>query len=161
MPKIEISTFIIADRQRVFDLARSLDLHMISTSKTNEKAIAGRLDGLIELGETVTWRAKHLGVYQRLKVKITRFERPAYFQDEMISGAFKSFVHEHYFIGNDNGETQMKDVFTYHSPFGIIGRLVDFLFLKKYMTNLLINRNEVIKEYAESDQWKSVISMSQ
>jgi hypothetical protein len=62
MPKIELTTHINAPIGRVFDLSRSIDLHMESTKKTGEKAIAGKTSGLIELGETVIWRAKHFGI---------------------------------------------------------------------------------------------------
>lgn len=59
----------------VFDLARSIDLHKLSTAHTGEEAIAGKTSGLIELGETVTWRARHFGVMQTLTSKVTGFER--------------------------------------------------------------------------------------
>lgn len=36
MPKIEIITEITAEIQLVFDLSRSIDLHLISTEKTKE-----------------------------------------------------------------------------------------------------------------------------
>lgn len=97
MPKIIIHTQIHAEREKVFDLARSIDLHQVSAQHTNEKAIAGRTSGLIELNETVTWRSKHLGFYQELTVNITAFDWPNYFVDEMVQGAFKSFVHTHQF----------------------------------------------------------------
>ena len=67
MPKINLTTTIDAPIERVFDLARSIDLHKLSTKKTNEEAVNGKTSGLIELGETVTWRAKHFNVYQKLK----------------------------------------------------------------------------------------------
>ena len=51
----------------------------------------------------------------------------------------------------------MTDIFDYQSPFGIFGKLVDLIVLKKYMTKLLIKRNDTIKEFAESDQWKKVL----
>ncbi|WP_317038860.1 hypothetical protein [Chryseobacterium sp. Leaf405] len=70
MAILHLNTIINADIQTVFDLARDIDLHQKSTSKTNEKAIAGRVSGLIEEGETVTWKAKHLGLYQTLTTKI-------------------------------------------------------------------------------------------
>lgn len=70
MSKIILNTKIESDIQTVFDLARDIDLHQKSTFKTGEKAIAGRTSGLIELGETVTWKAKHLGVVQTLTTKI-------------------------------------------------------------------------------------------
>lgn len=148
MLKIIIHTLIHADRKRVFDLARSIDLHQISAEQTKEKAIAGRTSGLIEFNETVTWRAKHFGFYQQLTVKITEFDAPNYFVDEMVQGAFKSFKHTHTFEEIPEG-TIMTDVFHYQSPFGVLGRLADFLFLKKYMKRFLEKRNEVIKAYTE------------
>lgn len=74
MSKIYIKTIIKADIHIVFDLARDIDLHQKSTFKTGEKAIEGRISGLIENGETVTWRAKHLGFYQTHTSKIIEME---------------------------------------------------------------------------------------
>ena len=147
---IELSTSINAPIERCFDLARSIDLHLESMAQTGEKAIAGCTSGLIGLGETVTWRAKHLGIWQTLTSKITEFEYPNYFTDEMVDGVFKSLRHEHLFY-SVNGHTVMKDIMVFESPFGIFGRLVNFLFLGRYMTNFLIKRNRVIKQAAESD----------
>ena len=148
MARIELLTNINAPIQKVFDLSRSIDLHIESTKQTGERAIAGRTSGLIELGETVTWQAKHFGIWQNLTSKITEFNSPSFFVDEMVNGAFKSFRHEHHFSQVD-GYTVMKDVFVFESPFGVLGRLVNSLILKRYMTNLLAKRNAVIKAAAE------------
>ena len=59
--------------------------------------------------EWVTWRAKHFGIYQRVTSKITEFDRPHYFVDEMIRGVFKSFKHEHRFVEVHKG-TEMIDI---------------------------------------------------
>lgn len=157
MPRIELRTEIHGKKEVVFDLARSIDLHKISTEQTNEAAIAGKTSGLIGLNESVTWRAKHLGVYQNLTSKITEFDRPNFFIDEMQKGVFASFKHKHYFEYLNN-KTLMTDVFEYASPFGILGKLADKLFLKKYMTELLTKRNKIVKEFAESDKWKKLIN---
>ncbi|MDB5122916.1 MAG: hypothetical protein JWP94_1045 [Mucilaginibacter sp.] len=148
MDRIELTTSINAPIERCFDLARSIDLHLESTKQTSEKAIAGRISGLIELGETVTWRAKHFGIWQNLTSKIAVFDYPNSFTDEMVDGAFKSIRHEHLFYPA-NGGTLMKDVFMFESPLGIFGRLANFLFLRRYMANLLKTRNQVIKAAAE------------
>lgn len=148
MPAIRLETFINAPKQNVFDLARSIDLHQISTAHTNEKAVAGKTSGLIELDESVTWEAKHFGVVQQLTSKVTAMNAPEYFVDEMVSGAFKSFKHEHIFEARGAG-TLMIDVFNYVSPFGILGKLADQIFLKRYMTALLTQRNKVIKAHVE------------
>jgi len=156
MPRIVLKTKIKATQGIVFDLSRSIDLHKISTEQTNEEAIAGKTSGLIGMHESVTWRAKHFGVYQKLTSKITEFSASTYFVDEMQNGAFKQFKHEHHFT-ELNGETLMTDIFEYQSPFGFLGRLADALFLKKYMTKLLTERNRVVKEFAESDKWEELL----
>lgn len=157
MPKIELETVIEFDNiEVIFDLIRSIDLHKISTNNSKEEAIAGKTSGLISLDETVTWRAKHLGFTQELTSKITDFNSPVFFADEMVKGTFKSFRHEHNLEQKD-GKTIVRDIFDYQSPFGILGKLADFLFLKRYMTNFLIDRNKVIKEYAESGKWKQIL----
>lgn len=156
MPTIILETKIKANINIVFDLSRSIDLHKISTEHTNEMAIDGKTSGLIGLDEWVTWKAKHFGVYQKLTSKITEFKRADFFTDEMIDGAFESFRHQHLFT-EINGGTIMMDLFEYKSPLGILGKLADKLFLKKYMTNLLEKRNCTIKDFAESNKWKTVL----
>lgn len=157
MPVIKLETKINAPIERVFDLARSIDLHTKSASASNEEAIGGRTSGLISLGETVTWRAKHLGVRQTLTSKITIFERPFHFRDSMLRGIFKRIDHDHFFEEIAD-ETLMRDLFDYDAPLWLLGNLADILFLKKYMTKFLTERNRLIKEIAESEQWKEFIS---
>ncbi|MEL7375757.1 MAG: SRPBCC family protein [Bacteroidota bacterium] len=156
MPTIKLKTEIEAPIQRVFDLARSIDLHKISTASTREEAIAGVTSGLISGGGTVTWRAKHFGVFQELTSKITEFDPPRLFVDEMQKGIFKSLKHEHLFEVAD-GHTIMTDTLVYVSPLGPLGQLADWLFLEKYLMQFLKDRNEVVKEYAEGDGWQEVL----
>jgi len=157
LPTITLETYINAPIERVFDLSRSIDLHMISTHQTKEQAFAGKTSGLIGLGETVTWRASHFGIRQMLTSKITAYTYPHTFTDEMVDRAFKSFTHQHTFAATEH-DTSVKDVFSYVSPLGILGRLADALFLKRYMTKLLKQRNQVIKHYAESDLWLGILN---
>jgi ligand-binding SRPBCC domain-containing protein len=76
--------------------------------------------------------------------------RPRHFRDSMVRGAFRRFVHDHYFELTPNGTTAMKDVFVYEAPLGPLGRLADRLFLTAYMRRLLSERNAVIKRTAET-----------
>ena len=158
MTTIRLTTFINAPMDRCFDLSRSIQLHLQSTSQTGEKAIAGKTDGLIEQGETVTWEAVHFGIRQRLTSTIVDMRRPDYFSDAMVEGAFKSIFHEHHFESHENG-TLMTDVFVYETPYGLAGELFDKMILKNYMTSLLAKRNKTIKEAAESDQWKQILEL--
>jgi ligand-binding SRPBCC domain-containing protein len=156
MPTIHLTTFIAAPSDRVFDLARSIDLHRRSMAHTNEEAIAGTTTGLIELDETVTWRAKHLMKTRILKSRITAMVRPLSFTDEMVNGDFKSMRHEHHFKSINNG-TFLIDLLHFESPYGGIGKLANNLFLTRYMKNMLEIRNQMIKEYAESEKWKFIL----
>lgn len=156
MPEILLETIIKTNKYIVFDLSRSIDLHKIATEHTNEEAIEGVTSGLIGHNEMVTWRAKHFGIYQKLTSKITEFDRPNYFVDEMVKGIFTSFKHQHHFK-EANGYVQMIDIFNYTSPLGILGKLADKIFLEKYMKELLEQRNRIIKEFAESERWKEIV----
>lgn len=156
MPTIVLETVIHAPAAIVFDLARSIDLHKISTAHSKEEAIAGKTSGLIGMGESVTWRARHFGLTQKLSSKITAFEKPFQFTDEMVSGAFSSFKHNHHFQETD-GITLMTDIFIYKSPMGFLGSVADVLFLKQYMHNLLAERNRIVKQYAENPALYSLV----
>jgi ligand-binding SRPBCC domain-containing protein len=157
MPKIKLETRIQSTIDICFDLSRSIDLHKISTAQTNEQAVAGVTSGLINLGETVTGEATHFGIRQRLTSIITLYDRPFHFRDEQVKGAFRSFVHDHYFQIT-NGIVLMKDVFDFQSPFGILGKTFNKIILTKYMTKLLKERNEIIKSFAETEKWKQVLT---
>ncbi len=148
MPVIEIRTEVRAPLDRCFDLSRDIDLHVVSMRATGERAVAGRTSGLIGLGEEVTWEARHLGVRQRFTSRITEFARPHYFQDRMVRGAFRSFAHDHFFEPRESG-TLMRDVLDFQSPLGPLGRIVDALFLSRYLRALLLQRQQIVKAAAE------------
>jgi ligand-binding SRPBCC domain-containing protein len=149
VPTIVLTTEIAAPIEICFDLARSIDLHMVSTPGTGELAIAGRMSGLIGPGEEVTWEATHFGIRQRLTSRITAYDRPHHFRDSMVRGAFRRFDHDHSF--EPRGElTLMTDRFDYLSPLGILGNLADYLFLKRYLRQLLETRAAHIKVAAET-----------
>ena len=156
MTLIKLSTTINAPIEIVFNLSRSIDFHLTSASKTNEKVIAGRSSGLIELDETVTWKGKHFGLYLTHKSLISQFDYPNSFTDEMVEGNFKKFRHIHTF-DNNGKNTIMKDYLEYSLPLGLLGQFVDLTLIKKHLTNFLSIRNEAIKKKAESiDQYQII-----
>ena len=157
MPIINLETHIKSNIETCFDLSRSIDLHKISTTNTNEEAIEGTTSGLINFGEFVTWQATHFGVKQKLTSKITAFNRPNHFRDEQQKGAFKFIIHDHFFEAKGD-IVVMKDVFNFQSPLGFLGNIADKLVLTNYLTNFLIKRNKIIKEFAESQKWKLILN---
>lgn len=157
MSRIHLTTFIAAPVQRVFDLSRSINLHKISTEGTHEEAIAGVTSGLINLNETVTWKARHLFKTRQHTTIISAMEKPVQFVDEMLKGEFKSFRHEHHFKAIDNG-TIMIDILDFESPYGSLGKLFNSIYLKRYLEKFLQKRNNIIKEYAETQKWTAILN---
>src|ERR1035441_8848902 len=152
------TTVIAAPIARVFDLARSVEVHLAGNTHFGEQAVAleGATTGLLTLGDTVTWRARHFFLRQRLTSRITAFDPPIYFQDTMLRGAFHSMQHDHHFRTLPNGQTEMRDIFRFTAPVPLLGRIAEALILRRYMQSLLHERNEVIQQIGESpnSEWQ-------
>ena len=157
MPFIHITTFITAPIERVFDLSRSIDLHKTSMKDYKESIIDGKMSGLLNLDESVTWTAKHLLKQRVIRLKITKLKRPEYFVDEQDEGDFRMLKHEHYFKPVENG-TIMIDQIHYETPDGLFGRLVNKFYLEDYMKKLLLHRNKMIKQVAEGNLWNQYLN---
>jgi hypothetical protein len=156
MIRFEESTFIAAPIDRVFDLSRSVEVHLLANVHDNEQALAigGVTTGLTGLGQRVTWRAKHFGFWHNLTSEVTAMEAPTYFQVTMVKGIFRSMVADHRLRSLPSGVTELKDIFAIAAPLPILGPMAEALFLRRYMMTLNRERNAVIKQLAESDDWQ-------
>lgn len=141
MPRIRLETNVPATVEDCFRLSLSVDAHTASMSASGERAVAGVTHGEMDLSDTVTWRARHFGLPVRMTSKITELDRPYRFVDEQLAGPFAHWHHEHLFTPVDGG-THMVDVIDFRAPLGPLGALVDRLFLTRYMTKLIRQRND-------------------
>ena len=158
MAAIQLTTFIAAPPQVVFDLSRSISLHKRSMEQSKEQAVGGRTSGLMELGETVTWQAKHFFKERRLTVRMKALEKHQSFTDEALPGNdFKHLEHKHYFKPCENG-TIMIDHFDYELKWGRLGKAASAIFVTPYLQKLLQKRNAFIKQAAEGKGWKQYLS---
>lgn len=128
----------IVPAEELFDVSLNIDEHVSSMSESSERAIGGVTSGTIGLGETVTWRARHFGIWFTMTSRVTALDRPHRFVDEQIRGPFRSFRHEHTFT-RDGNETVMVDTIRLESP--VFGRLVERLVLMPYLRRLIGKRN--------------------
>ena len=157
MPTIHLTSFIAAPTDIVFDLNRNISLHKISMEQFKEEAVSGTTSGLINKEDTVTWKGKHLFKTRFFTSKITEMKPFETFTDKMIKGDFKFFEHQHFFKPVDNG-TIVIDIINYETPYGWIGDLVNKIYLNTYLEKLINHRNVVIKQYAETDKWRALLS---
>ncbi|MFC7402500.1 cyclase [Citricoccus sp. GCM10030269] len=151
------STFTVITRtrhaaERLFDLSLSIDEHLGSMAKSGEQAIAGVTSGQIGLGETVTWRARHFGLWFTMTSRITALERPHRFVDEQTSGPFAAFRHVHTFEQSPDSEpsrqTVMTDNITVASP--VFGRMAERLVLVPYLRRLIAQRNHHLVRHLDA-----------
>ena len=153
MQSIELNTRIAAPAPRVFLLSLSVDLHVASAEGTGERAVAGVTRGVLRLGDEVTWRGRHFGLWMRQTARITEYDEGRSFTDVMTRGPFASFVHTHSFeeLG---GQTGMRDVLRFRAPFGGLGVVAERLLLVRHLRQFLERRNALLKRTAEGEDWK-------
>lgn len=146
---ITVETFIAAPREVIFDLARDVAAHVESASFSGERVVPpGKMEGLLELGDCVSFEGKHFGMRQTITVKIIEVDRPRRFVDELVKSAFKSLRHVHEFEEKGGG-TLMRDVLTWVSPLGVLGRIADALFVERHMRHFVATKQAALKRIAE------------
>lgn len=144
MIRFQLATRVEAEPQRVFDASLDVGLHTASMSGAREEVVAGVTDRVLALGDTVTWRARHFGVWWRMTAEITACEPPGYFVDEQRRGPFRYWRHEHRFAAYGKG-TVMYDSVEFAAPFGSVGRLAEVLVLRRYLARLIGERNRYLQ----------------
>jgi ligand-binding SRPBCC domain-containing protein len=147
--RFEVTTPIAATAEVVFDLSLDIDAHLGSMAASGEQAIGGVTSGPIGLGEEVTWRARHLGIWWTMTSRVTELDRPRRFVDEQVRGPFARFHHEHRFVAGDGAHTEMTDVVTFTAPAGPIGVAAEALVLRRLLTALIEERGRYLKTEAE------------
>lgn len=150
MVHFDLTTTIRAPIGVVYDLSRSIELHLASMSSSGERAVGGVTTGHVDVGDTVTWRASHFGVQWRMTSRITVADRPHRFADEQLRGPFAAFHHEHRFTALDDQRTLMQDSITFRAPLGSLGRVVERSLLAAHMRQLIEDRNAFLRSEAES-----------
>jgi ligand-binding SRPBCC domain-containing protein len=156
MPELHLTTVIHAPIQRVFDLARCVSLHKRHFDHHKIIPFTGKTSGLLELRDYTLWQGKIGSKKRQFVLDITQMDKPDFYRDDMRKDFFESLHHEHFFKGIDNG-TIMIDQITYQLPHGIIGNLVNKSCAEKYIMMFLKERNALIKEYAEGNNWRAIL----
>jgi ligand-binding SRPBCC domain-containing protein len=157
MPRIHLTTFIAAPVERVFDLSRHLALYKLIFQSRKERLTSGAASTLVAKGETISIVAKHAGRSRMSMLKITTLQRPTLFIEEQIKGDLESYKHEHHFKAVQNG-TIVIDILEFGVPKDIIGKIFGKVYFKKYLEELLRKRTELVRNYAETEKWRAVLS---
>ncbi len=110
--------------------------------------MAGVTSGLISDGEEVSWEARHFGRLWRMTSRISNFDPPQRFVDQMVRGPFASFRHEHRFDIHGRG-IRMTDLIEFRMGRRPLGLAADPI-VGAYLRRLMRIRNATIRGKAES-----------
>jgi ligand-binding SRPBCC domain-containing protein len=149
MPIISMETRINAPVEKVFDMARNVQVHCQSAAWTQERVVEVGKAAALEKGDSVTFEAVHLGRKRKLTSRISSMDAPNSFTDKMVKGPFKSLSHQHNFQSMPDGSTLMFDILEYTAPGGIFAPIVDKVVLEKYMREFVAKRNRSFKAIVE------------
>lgn len=105
-------------------------------------------DGSMREGLRIEYRIRPLGVPQRWVSEITAYDPPHRFVDEQRRGPYARWHHEHRFRAVD-GRTEVTDTVTYALPFGVIGRLAHFLFVRRQLESIFAYRKQRLTDLLE------------
>jgi ligand-binding SRPBCC domain-containing protein len=157
MASIHLTTFIAAPIERVFDLSRHLAIYKQVFQSRKAEFRSGAASSLLSPGETISVLGKIAGKNRMTMLKLTKLQRPLSFTEEQVKGDLESYKHEHHFKPAQNG-TIVIDILEYGPPRDMIGRIVARIRMKKYLEEFIGKRNETIRNYAETEKWRAVLT---
>ena len=154
---IKDSIHIAAPIRRCFLLSTSLaivvqELGMYPVASPEST----RTEGLVLGGDRIRWEGWQLGMWHYHVSLISEFEPYTSFQDKMIAGRFRSFLHDHTFT-EIGGQTLLKDTIRFSMRWGRAGRLVGRYIVLPHIRGLMARRFALLKRIAESNEWTRYI----
>jgi ligand-binding SRPBCC domain-containing protein len=153
MVLIKLNTWVDAPVERCFRLASCVEFHIASALPLKERAVSGVTSGLLREGDKVKWSVRHF-MLRLTHTSLVEVSRPfGHFREVMVAGIFARYEHEHFFAAMDDG-TRVRDEVKFAARFGPLGRMMEALIMRRYMTSLLKRRNAALKRAAESEEWR-------
>ena len=159
MTTVRCEVRVRAPAGRCFDLARSVDLHVDSSTGISARAVGGRTSGLSGEGDATTWSARFFGVRFAMTTRIENLAPPERFGDRLARGLLRQFAHVYRFEATPDGGCSMSDELTVEAPFGPLGRMMERIYLARRMRGLMRQRLGHIKRVAEGDDWRRYLDL--
>lgn len=91
------------------------------------------------------------GVPLRWWTEIKHVEAPCRFIDEQRAGPYRLWYHEHRFTTVDGG-VEIEDIVHYALPFGLLGRLAHWLFVRRQLQQIFHFRRQVLESHFPAER---------
>ncbi|MBM3176992.1 MAG: SRPBCC family protein [Bacteroidetes bacterium] len=144
--RLEYKQFIKAPLSRVWDFfSAPANLGKITPAQMNFKII--RMDGdRMFAGQQIEYKVTVMPLVRVTWVtKITEVEENKMFVDEQLKGPYNLWRHRHTFVEVEGG-VEMTDVIDYAIPFGILGRLANWLYVERAVKGIFSYRSGVTEK---------------
>jgi ligand-binding SRPBCC domain-containing protein len=144
--KVEYKQLIKASIQEVWDFfSAPANLSKITPPQMNFKIIDMQGDKMFA-GQIIRYRVTVLPLVRvGWTTEITEVENGLTFVDEQRKGPYRLWRHRHTFRETAGG-VEMTDVVEYAIPFGLMGRLANFLFVAREVKRIFAHRFEVVEK---------------
>ena len=104
-----------------------------------------RAEPELHAGSIIEYKLRIRGIPTRWTSEITVWEPPLRFVDTQLSGPYAKWRHEHTFSA-ERGGTRIRDHVDYVLPFGILGRLVHALLVRRDVETIFQYRRQRLAE---------------
>jgi len=123
MAVFESDTTLNATPEQVFEfLIQPSHLRQISPPDMGLKFLDA--PPRLNLGDTFQFMVQTLGQVQKIKHRITVFDAPTLFVEELIEGPLPKWIHSHSFVPVNDEQTLVRDSIEFEPPGGLLGLLL-------------------------------------
>lgn len=122
------------------------NLQAITPENMSFKIISQHYGETMYAGQIIEYKVKPLaGIPVYWMTEITQVKNKEYFIDEQRQGPYKLWHHQHHFKAIPGG-VEMTDIVHYKVPLGLLGRLANWLFVKKKLDGIFAYRYHKTEE---------------
>jgi ligand-binding SRPBCC domain-containing protein len=153
MPRLEFAAEIDAPLEKVWafhDTVESMPKITPPQTKVRIEGIPGAMAKGVRF--TLVIRQPPIFIPLRWETIITEYEPPYRFVDEQGKGPFAFWRHEHLFEHAARGRTLLRDIVTYTPPFGPLGTIADFLFIRRQLNAMFLYRHTRTRQQLEAGE---------
>ena len=144
--ELEFKQIINKDINEVFSFFSKPENLSLITPKRLDFRILTPSPIKMKEGQLIDYTIRILGKKIRWRTLITEYECPVRFIDQQLKGPYSMWHHTHEFQ-ELNGKVKMTDTILYAIPFGILGEIVNILWVKKDLDYIFKYREKAITKY--------------
>lgn len=105
--------------------------------------VASNEEVVMHKGAEIDYTIRWLGVSMKWKTFISDYEPPFRFVDIQVTGPYRLWEHTHGFHPTENG-TLVADTVRYALPYGLLGRLVHRLIVRRQVEGIFAYRQKAL-----------------